>query len=301
MAEKRRGLADSIELTGKGIHSGADIRMKLRPHEDSGHGIMFIRTDLADRPPGETRLYPRYDKVVNTQLSTTIGNDHGVTLSTVEHLMAAFSGCGLDDVVVEIDGDEVPIMDGSSHIFVEAIHEVGIMTNGKKRSYIRVLAPVSVEEGDAWARLLPADDFEMEVSIDFAGQVIGQQNFCISGQNGCCPIDFDKELALARTFGFVEDLDRLRGMGLARGASLDNTIAIVRDDNGKESIMKEQSLRFADEFVRHKALDAVGDLALAGAPLIARFESYKGGHRLNNRLLHKLFDQADNFRLEEAE
>ena len=300
MAEKRRGLAHTIDLTGQGVHSGVEVSMRLRPHEGSGHGIMFIRTDLADRPSEETRLHARYDNVVDTQLSTTIGNDHGVTLSTVEHLMAAFAGCGLDDVVVEINGAEVPIMDGSSHIFVEAIRDAGIMTNGRKRNYIRVLAPVLVEEGDAWARLSPADEFEMEVSIDFPDRVIGQQSFRTAGQNGCWPINFDKDIAAARTFGFVDDLDRLRAMGFALGANLDNTIAIAKDEDGVDSIMNDQGLRFDNEFVRHKALDAIGDLALAGAPLIGRFESYRGGHGLNNRLLRRLFARADNFCLEEA-
>ena len=300
MAEKRRGLARAIDLTGQGVHSGAEISMRLRPHEGSGHGIMFIRTDLADRPSEETRLQARYDNVVNTQLSTTIGNDHGVTISTIEHLMAAFAGCGLDDVVVELKGAEVPIMDGSSHIFVEAIRDAGIMTNGKKRDYIRVLSAVLVEDGDAWARLSPADEFEMEVSIDFPDQVIGQQSFRTAGQNGCWPINFDKDIASARTFGFVDDLARLRAQGFALGANLDNTLAIARDEDGVERIMNDQGLRYDNEFVRHKALDAIGDLALAGAPLIGRFESHKGGHGLNNRLLRALFGQADNFCLEEA-
>ncbi len=306
MADKRRRLAGRINLAGKGVHSGSDIHIVLRPHQnsDSSHlqdkGIVFIRTDLADRPPEETHLSARYDRVVDTRFSTTIGNDYGVTISTIEHLMAAFAGCGVDDAVVEIDGAEVPIMDGSSHIFVEEIRKAGIATNGKARNYIRVLMPVAVEEGDAWAQLVPADEFEMDVAIDFDNPVIGKQQFRTAGQNGSWPISFNKELAAARTFGFAEDLDRMRDMGLARGVSLDNTIGIAKDSQGKDSIMNQQGLRFADEFVRHKALDAVGDLALAGAPLIGRFASYKSGHSLNNLLLRKFFHQADNFRFEHS-
>ena len=272
--------------------------MRLVP-QTSGAGITFIRTDLADQPEAARCLSARYDHVVDTRLSTTIGNRQGVTISTIEHLMAALAGCGVDDVAVEIDGAEVPIMDGSSQPFVDAIRQAGIVSNGKDRHYLRVLKLVEVRSDDGWARLSPADGFEIDVVIDFPNRAIGRQRWRAQDFSRD-DHDFDTELAGARTFGFVDDFDSLRQIGLAQGASLENTIAIKKhaDDQLQGTILNRHMLRYQDEFVRHKALDALGDLALAGAPLIGRFESYKGGHRLNNELLCALFADKSCYMIE---
>ena len=268
--------------------------MRLAP-QTSGAGITFIRTDLTDQPEAARSVSARYDHVVDTRLSTTIANPHGVRLSTIEHLMAAFFGCGVDDARVEIDGAEVPIMDGSSRPFVDAIKRAGIVSNGMDRHSIRVLKSVEVKSNGGWARLSPAARFELDVIIDFPNAVIGRQRFTAT------PSDFTAHFADARTFGFVDDLDQLRQMGLAQGASLENTIAIKKHahDDRHGEILNEGELRYRDEFVRHKALDALGDLALAAAPLIGRFESYKGGHHLNHQLLCALFADKTCYSIED--
>ncbi len=278
MENFRASIASPIHLIGSAVHSGAEVNLHLMPRE-SGEGIRFTRTDLPHRP----QFHASYDKVVDTRLCTTLGSAQGDRLSTVEHLMAALCGCGIDDVAIEIDGEEVPVMDGSSKVFVDAIQQVGVKPNGKRRDYLRVLKKVEARAGDSWARLMPADTFQMKVEIDFDNPVIGKQSFSIEAPTSS-DIAFAENFGAARTFGFFDDLEKLRTFGLAQGSSLDNTIAIK-----DKKIMNEGTLRYENEFARHKALDALGDLALATLPLIARFESYKGGHRLNNELLHALF------------
>ena len=287
---KRRSLRSEIELKGLAVHSGKQVRLRLCPQQ-SGKGIIFLRTDLKDEMGAPQSFTARYDKVIDTRLCTTIGNEQGGHISTIEHLMAAFAGCGIDDVLVEIDNAEVPVMDGSSQIFVEAIAQAGIVELDSIRDYIHIAKKVEVKQKDGWASLSPSSQFEMSVTIDFPNEVIGRQNFSTQGESEAWMGDFQDKMASARTFGFIEDLDHLRKMGLAQGSSLDNTIAIEKDksDGRKGRILNERGLRFDNEFARHKALDALGDLALAGAPLIGRFESYKGGHGLNNQLLRALF------------
>lgn len=263
-------LARETTVSGIGVHSAKPAHAVLSP-APAGTGIVFRRSDLPGRPsiPATSAF------VVNTRLCTVIGND-GVTVSTVEHLMAALHGLGVDDALVDVDGPEVPIMDGSSSAFVEAILRAGLRSQGIARPAIKVLSPVRVEEGDAWAEFLPFDGTRYDVAIDFASRAIGSQRLVLD----LSPHTFRLHVARARTFGSVQDLLKLRAMGLQLGSSLDNSVGLDGDE-----VMNPEGLRQPDEFVRHKTLDAVGDLALAGMPFIGEFRSHKGGHTLNAKAL----------------
>jgi UDP-3-O-[3-hydroxymyristoyl] N-acetylglucosamine deacetylase len=274
----RTSIAQEIELKGAAVHSGVETSLRLLPAK-SGAGISFTRTDLPHRP----KFYASYDQVVDTRLCTTLGSESGDSLSTVEHLMAAISGCGIDDLDIEVGGAEVPVMDGSAKVFVDAIKQADIQPNGKPRQFLVITKAVEVRAGDSFARLTPADNFQMKVEIDFPNKTIGKQSFEIEAPSSS-QVNLDSHFAAARTFGFYEDLEKLRAMGLAQGSSLENTIAI-KDD----VVMNKGDLRYDNEFARHKALDALGDLALATLPIIGIFHSFKGGHSLNNQLLHALF------------
>jgi len=276
-AVKQRTLKTSIDCSGVGLHSGAKVAMILNP-ADTGHGIQFKRTDVA----GEPLIPARWDHVVDSRMHTTLGNADGVTIGTVEHLMAAFAGCGIDNALIEIDGPEVPIMDGSSHPFVFLLECAGVVEQDAPRRVIRILKDVSSTEGNA--RLTPGSHLSLDFEIDFADGAVSQQTLSIGIVNG----SFARELARARTFGFLGDVERLRAAGLAKGGSLDNAIVVSGD-----KILNEGGLRFEDEFVRHKALDAVGDLYLAGAPIIGKFHGVCSGHAANSALLHALFADPD--------
>jgi len=265
---------------GVGLHSGISIHISLHP-APAGSGIVFERTDVdADK----AMIPASWDRVVDTRLCSTIGNEQGVRVSTVEHLMAALSGCGVDNARVEIDGPEVPIMDGSSGPFVDLIVKAGLVEQDAARRVIRILKSVEVEIGDSRAVLEPADSCSLDVEIDFKGTAVEEQSLNVGFVNGA----FRKELASARTFGFLHEVEAMRAAGLARGGSLDNAIVV---DGGK--IMNETGLRFDDEFVRHKILDAVGDLYLAGALIVGSFSGARCGHAINNQLLHALFADKD--------
>lgn len=269
-------LASPITVNGIGLHSGTEVCMTLRP-AGVDSGIVFIRTDVADR---DNVIPARWDAVVDTRLCTVIGNEHGVTVGTIEHLMAALRGCGIDNLVIEIDGPEVPVMDGSAAPFVERIDEVGLQAQAMPRRAIKILKEVSIEEGGKTARLLPATGSSFGGLIDFDHPSIGRQKYQIQLVNG----NFRHDLADARTFGFLHEVEALRRVGLALGGSLDN--AIVLDEN---KVLNRDGLRYYDEFIRHKLLDAIGDLYLAGAPILGAYEADKPGHAMNNALLHKLF------------
>jgi UDP-3-O-[3-hydroxymyristoyl] N-acetylglucosamine deacetylase len=269
-------LQSSIEFNGVGLHSGHDICMVLHPAPAS-HGIVFKRTDVSDQ---DNLILAQWDKVVDTQLCTVIGNADGITVGTVEHLMAALRGCGVDNVLVEINGPEVPVMDGSSVTFVEHIEEQGLVKQDVARRFVKVLKSVSVEEDGKLVSLHPGDIPSFEGAIEFDHPVIGHQSHAITLVNG----NFKHDLASARTFGFLREVEYLRSNGLALGGSLDN--AIVLDD---ERVMNAQGLRYDDEFIRHKLLDAIGDLYLAGCPIQGTYKSHKSSHALNNKLLRKLF------------
>lgn len=272
---RQRTLKSSINCTGVGLHSGNKISMTMKP-ADVDTGVVFRRTDIQ----GKSAVIPaRFDRVVDTRLCSVLGNEEGVTVGTVEHVMAALAGCGIDNVVIELNGAEVPIMDGSSEPFVFLIECAGIVEQDAPRRVIRVLKRVEVAYGSGHVAISPADTQIIDFEIDFDSQVVNRQEMSLKVVNGA----FRKELAKARTFGFLHEVEALWEAGLAKGGSLDNAIVV-----GHDGVMNEDGLRFDDEFVRHKALDAIGDLYLAGAPIIGRFEGVCSGHAANNKLLKAL-------------
>ncbi|MEM1382271.1 MAG: UDP-3-O-acyl-N-acetylglucosamine deacetylase [Pseudomonadota bacterium] len=273
----RKTLAASVSFTGTGLHSGQRVTARLRPAR--GGGIVFVRTDVV---PGTGTVPARYDLVSDTQLCSRLTNDHGVSVGTVEHLMAALAGAGVSDCRVELDGPEVPIMDGSAMPFMRRMAEVGLRSIGQPSRAIRILRPVSVEAEGKWAILMPAMQLSIGFHIDFADPAIGSQSLelTLSGR------DVMRELADCRTFGHLTEVEQLRRAGLARGGSLENAIVV---DQGR--VLNPGGLRRRDEFVRHKMLDALGDLALAGAPILGAYVGEKAGHGLTNQLLRALFDQ----------
>lgn len=281
-------LADRIEIAGVGVHSGAPVAMTLSP-ADPGTGVVFCRTDFDDRADAEIRAH--HTLVSATDLCTIVGDIAGPSVSTVEHLLAALSAFGIDNVHIEIDSAETPILDGSAQPFVDAIRQVGVKRQNVARRYVRVRKPVRVEVGKSFAEIAPHDSFQIDVEIDFDTPLIGRQRIVVDlTQESFC-----SDLARARTFGFMKDVESLWAGGYALGASLDNTIVL-----GDDRIVNPEGLRFEDEFVRHKALDAVGDLSLAGAPLMGAFRSYRGGHKVNLALLTALFADQEAWTLEEA-
>ncbi|HEY8579393.1 MAG TPA: UDP-3-O-acyl-N-acetylglucosamine deacetylase [Beijerinckiaceae bacterium] len=286
---KQTTLRQRATLSGAGVHSNAPVQIVLHPAE-ADSGVVFLRTGLDGGR--ERAIEARWSQVSMTELCTVIGDASSGAVSTIEHLLAALAGLGVDNVMVEIDGPEVPIMDGSAAHFVEAIDLAGVVELSKPRRYVKVLKPVRVEHGRAFSELRPAaSGFRLEVEIDFTQGVIGRQKKVIDLD----PKTFRREIARARTFGFVQDVERLWKAGFALGASLDNSVAL---EEGR--VLNPEGLRFRDEFVRHKTLDAVGDLALAGAPLIGAYRSYCGGHRTNVAVLEALFSDRDAYEIVEA-
>lgn len=283
---KQQTLQKAISFTGTGLHSGADIMMTLRPAGIDA-GICFIRTDVSDR---DSHIPALWDRVVDTRMCTLIGNEAGVTVGTIEHLMAALRGCHIDNVTIELDGPEVPVMDGSSVLFVEKIKHAGVVAQKAPRRAIKILKEISVEKDGKHVALVPAAESIFAGEIEFSHPAIGRQSCAMH----LADEGFIDELADARTFGFAHEAEALRKMGLGLGGSLDN--AVIMDE---KKILNKEGLRRADEFIRHKLLDAVGDLYLAGAPIIGRYEGYKGGHALNNELLHALFIHPESWELVE--
>ena len=280
-------IAREIELQGKGVHSGAPVSVTLHP-AGPNTGLKFLvnkRGRIIAEIPGEVGY------VKNLTLCTVIGDDSGVSVGTVEHLLAALRGLSVDNCYIEIDSKEVPIMDGSAAPFVEAIDQAGIRELPEPRKYIKVLKPIRVEEGECWGELTPHSGFHLDIEIDFDTPIIGQQRLAFDINPGV----FRHELSIARTFGFMHDVEKLWKAGLALGASLDNTIAI-----GEDRILNREGLRCQMEFVRHKMLDAVGDLALSGFPLLGAYRSVRGGHRLNASVLKALFADASAWTLVQA-
>ena len=273
----RRTIKSAIHCTGVGLHSGRRTLLRLVPAA-AGTGIVFRRIDL----PGAPEVPALWDRAVESPLCTTLVED-GVTVSTVEHLMAALAGMSIDDVVVEIDGPEVPIMDGSAAPFVFLIECAGAAELAAPRRAIRVLKEVRVGDGRAWAVLRPGPVSSFSFEIDFPHPVIAQQSFGVTLHNGT----FKNQLSRARTFGFLHEVDKLRALGLARGGSLENAIVVAED-----GILNEEGLRYQDEFVRHKIVDSIGDLYLAGGPIIGRFEGYRSSHALSARLLRTLMTDS---------
>ena len=276
---KQTTVAQVISLTGVGVHSGAPVSITLHP-ADAHSGIRFA----ISRGDVDIEIPAHCDFIENLTLCTVLGSGCGAMVATVEHLMAALRGLSIDNVLIEIDNGEVPIMDGSSMPFVRAIEEAGIAELDAPRRFIKLLKPIRVEENGCWGELLPHNGFRIEVEIDFQTPVIGRQKFASEMNPGI----FREELARARTFGFMADVEGLWAAGRALGASLDNTVAI---DDGK--VLNPDGLRWVDEFVRHKALDAVGDLALAGHPMLCSYRSYRGGHALNAKAVRTMFEDKD--------
>jgi UDP-3-O-[3-hydroxymyristoyl] N-acetylglucosamine deacetylase len=274
----RHTLASPVTASGIALHAGVVVGMTLAP-APSGQGVVFVRSDL-----GGAQIPARYDLVSETRLGTVLEKD-GAKVGVVEHLMAAVAGAGLDDLTVTLDGPEPPILDGDALSFLLLIQKAGLKSQDVPRQAIEVLKPVSVTQKDASASLTPAPTASYEFEIEFSTAAIGRQSFTLDFSS---PENFAELIAPARTFGFVKELEGLHALNLARGASLANTLAL--DESG---LVNPGLLRFPDEFVRHKILDAIGDMALAGAPLLARFQGVRSGHAVNNALLRALFaDQS---------
>lgn len=271
----QRTLKSRVSVTGVALHSGRTVQMALIP-SGPGTGIVFARADVR-RPDGSpVEIAAHADNVLETRLATTLGRD-SATVGTVEHLMAALSGLGVDNARIELDGPEVPILDGSAAPFVDLIRSGGgTVAQAQPKRFLVIRRAVEVRDGDRVARLEPAPNFRLQCSIDFRHPLITDQRYDFVSSD----LAFEAEIARARTFGFARDVDAMRARGLARGGSLEN--AVVIDDF---SIQNPEGLRFPDEFVRHKILDAIGDLALFGAPVVGRFVGYKSGHMLNTRLV----------------
>ena len=272
----QRTVKKEINCNSIGLHTGRKVNMTIRP-ADPDTGVIFIRRDL----PGAEPIPADYRMVSDTTLATTLGYD-GVTVSTVEHILSAFSGMGLDNAVIELDSFEVPIMDGSALPFVNLLKKVGTKTQGASKRMLVIKKPVVVEEGEGRAALLPSDEFKITYDIDFEHKAIGRQSFSMLFTDR----NYESLICGARTFGFLKEVEFLQARGLGLGGSLDNVI--ILDD---EKIINKDGLRVPDEFVRHKILDAIGDLFLLGMPIIGHLVAYKSGHRLNNLLLRELMRQ----------
>lgn len=279
----QRTLRNRVSCIGTGLHSGTKVSMTLAPAaEDTG--IRFFRRDIQGKKP---EVAACYRNVTNTMLGTTLTNEEGVSVATVEHLMAALWACGIDNCLVELDGAEVPIMDGSSEPFIFLIECAGIREQGKTRRVIEILKAVRVEENGNFASIRPSENFGVSLEIDFGDKVIANQKYTFDAED----LSFKTELSRARTFCFRHEVEKLQSMGLARGGSLDN--AIVVDNDG---IMNEGGFRYNDEFVRHKVLDCIGDVYLAGGYIKGHLSGFRSGHGLNNKLLRDLFADKDAWR-----
>ena len=284
---KQRTIKKSVQARGVGIHSGKTVNMKLLPAEPN-HGIVFRRMDAGGKEVKALNVF------VNELVLSTSLQDGDVKVSTVEHLMSAFSALGIDNIVVELDSFEVPIMDGSSSPFVFLVQAAGIEEQDSSKNFIVIKKPIKVKRGDSWAKLTPYNGFKISIEIDFDHEKVKESGQKIS-------IDFSnqsylKEISRARTFGYMRDLETLKAANRALGASPDNAIALTDDD-----ILNEDGLRYTNEFVKHKVLDIVGDLYLLGANVIGHYEGYKTGHFLNNELIKTLQNKKDTWTIETFE
>jgi len=274
-------LRKAVSISGIGLHTGKRVTLELRPARANA-GICFVRSDLP-----ESRIFPaNVEFVQSTTLATTIGVG-SAKISTVEHLMSALWAMGIDNVLCAVEGEEVPIMDGSAVPFAELIRKAGIKRQRAPRKFIKALKRIEIREGSKWAVLEPAESFTLKYTIDFAHPTIGCQEFNFN-QN----TNFLREIAPARTFGFLRDVERMQSMGLALGGSLSN--AVVLDD---QRAINPEGLRFKDEFVRHKVLDALGDLSLLGLPLLASIELHRAGHELQTRIIQALLNDSSSYKI----
>jgi UDP-3-O-[3-hydroxymyristoyl] N-acetylglucosamine deacetylase len=278
---ERRTLAREVFADGVTLHAGASVRIRLAPAEP-GTGIRFQRSDVL----GAESITALWSNVVETRLGTVLSNASGLRVGVVEHLLAALAGANIDDCRIDLDGPEPPILDGDALSFLNLLDRAGVRETDGARNTIRVLTEIEVSSGTSTARLLPGTAPSFHFEIDFPTPAIGHQSFAFdfTGEN------FRSEIAPARTFGFLHEAEQLRANGYGRGAGLHNTLVIDGD-----RLLNPELQRFPDEFVRHKILDAIGDMKLAGAPLIARFEGRRSSHALNNTLLHALFANPKNY------
>ena len=277
---KQKTLKNSICCMGVALHSGHKVSMTLKPGEPDS-GIFFKRTDISG---SGAIIKATWDNVVETRLCTTLGNADGVKIATVEHLMAALSACGIDNAIIEVNGPEVPVMDGSAAPFIFLVECAGTIEQDRPRRYIRVLKAISVGNDEKSASIFPSNSFTVDFEIDFENTAVLRQSYSISmvGEN------FKNEVSRARTFGFLHEVEALRAAGLAKGGSLDNAVVVSGD-----KVINEGGLRYDNEFVRHKVLDAVGDLYLAGGGILGHFHGICSGHEATNNLLRALFADKD--------
>jgi len=271
----RRTLKRGVGCTGIGLHSGRPVRLALKPAPPE-HGIRFLRTDVGVEIPASVAHLGQLDH------ATTLSQD-GVSVETVEHLLSALHALGVDDVLVEVDSPEIPVMDGSAAPFVILLHEAGLRPQKAARQYLKILRPVEVVRGPKWARLSPSDHFRVSYTIGFEHPLLRHQ----SASFRVAPDSYAEAIAPARTFGFLREVEMLRKAGLARGGSLENAVVI-----GETGVLNG-GLRFEDEFVRHKILDAIGDLALLGHPMVGHLEAHKAGHAIHAALAAKLLATPD--------
>ncbi len=274
-------ISNSISIKGIGLHTGNLVELTLEPAAVD-NGIKFIRVDKKN----DNVIEAIWSNVSETVLSTTISNSYGVKISTIEHLMSALSGLHIDNLNIYINANEVPIMDGSSKPFVEMIEEIGIKKQSKKRKLLNVKKSIEVSENNTSVKIVPNNQFSIDFEIDFPSKIVSKQSCQLQLING----NYKTDIAAARTFGFEKDVKYLRSNGLALGGSLDNAVVV-----GENEILNKDGLRYTDEFVRHKILDSIGDLYLAGSPIIGYFYGNKSGHYLNNQLLRKLFSDETNY------
>ena len=271
---RQRTLSSKINASGVGLHTGKKVSLTLMP-ADADSGITFIRTDIQSSP-----IKASFDNVNDTRLQTSLSNDE-VRISTVEHLLSALAGLGIDNAVIQLDGPEVPIMDGSARPFVFMIQSAGIKEQNAPKKFIKVTKPIEVRQNEKWARIEPFDGFKVAFTIDFNHPAF--DNSSQSSEIDFSSVSYLSQVSRARTFGFVRDIENLRKNNLALGGSVNN--AVVIDDY---RVVNDEGVRFQDEFVKHKILDAIGDLYLLGHGLIGSFSAYKSGHHLNNLLLREL-------------
>ena len=283
LSKKQQTISSDISIHGVGMHSGEKVNINIQPAKVNS-GIKFIRTDLV----GKNVIDAIWSNVSSTNLCTTISNGNGVSVSTIEHLMSALSGMHVDNAIILIDSSEVPVMDGSSLPFVELLETSGIESQEIDRQIMIIKKEVMVSQNDSFAKITPNKHFSIDFEIDFSSHLINKQACQLQLVNG----NYKSDISAARTFGFEKDVDYLRANGFALGGSLDNAVVV-----GDNNILNEEGLRFDDEFVRHKILDSIGDLYLAGKPIQGYFYGNKSGHFLNNQLLRKLFSDSANFEL----
>lgn len=280
---KQRTLAKSVSSIGVGLHKGEKVTLTLRPAPDNT-GIVFRRVDL--NPAVDFKIRP--ELVGDTVMCTCLIDDNGIRLSTTEHLMAAIAGLGIDNLLIEVDAAEIPIMDGSANPFVYLLLEAGVVEQKQAKKFIRIKKPVRVEDGDKWAEFRPHHGFRIDFEISFNHPVIADTRQHVRMDFSAA--SFIKEISRARTFGFLQDIEYLRANRLALGGSMDN--AVVLDEF---RVLNQDGLRYDDEFVKHKILDAIGDLYMAGYSILGEFKAYKTGHALNNQLLCAVLAEQENW------